>query len=429
MDIFSLMDNGRCDLLLSDVTLPDGRVADLSIRDGLVCHTGSPLQGDVELSCRGLSVLPAAIDMHVHMRGGIQRKKEDWKSGSQSALAGGVTVVVDQPNTIPPIISGDAFRSRLMEAETDTWCGFAINGGVTAGNDLQELWYGGAMAFGEIFVAPSSYAEGISPEVISCALSCIGSLGALATIHAEEVKPGIPDDLAGHNKLRDPTGERRIVGELVQAYQKFCRLHFCHISVADAVGAAGKASVEVAPHHLFLSMESVSDSGFFKVNPPLRREKERKELWKMWERIDVIASDHAPHTVADKEKPFGEVPPGIPGVETMLPLLMASCQSGRISKLSIIEKTSWTPADLLGIPRAGFHPGMRADFAFYGKEVVSISADNLHSRAHWTPYEGMAGLFPERVIMGGFLAYDGGEFYRGTPQWYAGRGYHQSPHI
>jgi dihydroorotase len=429
LDIFSPMNTGRCDLVLSDVTFPDGRVADLSIRDGMVCHTGSPLQSDETRSCRGRVVLPAAIDMHVHMRGGSQRKKEDWESGSRSALAGGVTVVVDQPNTVPPIISRDIFFSRLMEAKTDTWCGFAINGGVVAGNDLPELWQAGAMAFGEIFAAPSSYAEGVPPLVLSRALQVIGRLGALATLHAEDVKPGLADDLAGHDRLRDSAGERRVVGELAQTYQNLCRLHFCHLSVADAVRAAGKATVEVAPHHLFLSLESAGDSGFFKVNPPLRHEKERKQLWEVWDSIDVIASDHAPHTVAEKEKPFPEAPSGIPGVETMLPLLMASWQAGKISRLSIMEKTSWTPADLLGIPRAGFHPGMRADFAIYGKDAVSISGDNLHSRVHWTPYEGMAALFPEQVIMGGFLAYVGGEFYHGTPRWYAGRGYHQGPPI
>jgi dihydroorotase len=421
------MDAGRCDLVLTDITLPDGRVADLSIRNGLVCHIGSSLKSNRTVSGRGFSVIPAAVDMHVHMRGGVQRKKEDWRSGSRSALAGGVTLVVDQPNSIPPIISGDAFRSRLLEAASGAWCGYAINGGVTGENDLQALWNEGALAFGEIFAAPSSYGEGVSSESLQSALPCIGSLGALATLHAEEVKPGVPADLAEHDALRNPAGERKVVGALSQAYQDICRLHFCHLSMADSVRAAGRASVEVAPHHLFLSLDGGGDSAFLKVNPPLRHEKERRDLWKMWERIDVIASDHAPHTLQEKEMPFGEAPSGIPGVETMLPLLMASAHSGRISIRSVIEKTSWTPADLLGIPRAGYYPGERADFALYGQELQTISADNLHSRAHFTPYEGMAGLFPEKVIIGGSVVYDRGEFYREKPRWYAGRGYQQSP--
>jgi dihydroorotase len=427
--ILSFMNTGRCDLVLSDVTLPDGRVADLSIRDGLVCHTGSPLQSDEKLSCRSYAVLPAAVDMHVHMRGGIQSEKEDWKSGSQSALAGGVTVVVDQPNTIPPIVTAGIFRSKLAEARSQASCGFALNGGVTEGNDLEELWREGSMAFGEIFVAPSSFANGISPAALSAALSTIGSLGALATLHAEEVKAGIPTDATEHNRLRTPDGEQKVVEELVRSYGGLCRLHFCHLSIAGAVRSAGTASAEVTPHHLFLSCERGGEGGFLKVNPPLRPEKERRELWGMWDRIDVIASDHAPHTLEEKKKSFAEAPPGIPGVETMLPLLMASCLSGRISRLSVMEKTSWNPAKILGIHPAGFQPGMRADFALYGKETVTICADELHSRARWTPYEGMKGLFPDRVIMAGSPAWDRGEFHQGTGRWYAGRGYHQSSRI
>jgi dihydroorotase len=137
----------------------------------------------------------------------------------------------------------------------------------------------------------------------------------------------------------------------------------------------------------------------------------------------VIASDHAPHTKSEKEQGFSEAPSGIPGVETMLPLLMAAFRERRITLMSIIKKTSWTPSDLLGVPRAGFRPGMRADFALYGGEPTPITAEDLHSRAGWTPYEGMPGLFPGRVIRDGALVYDGGEFFSRPPRWYAGRGY------
>jgi dihydroorotase len=419
------MNGRRCDLVLSDVTLPSGRVADLSIRDGLVCHAGSPLPADTILPCRDFRVLPAAVDMHVHMRGGVQRQKEDWESGSMSALAGGVTVVVDQPNTVPPITSAETFRSRVTEARQTSRTGFAINGGVEEKNDLTSLWQAGAMAFGEIFAAPSSYADALPQNLLPPILRRIGELGALATLHAEEVKPGDPSDLAGHDRLRGPAGESRTVGHIEKEFRNLCRLHFCHLSTAGAVEAAGDASVEVAPHHLFLSIEKGdSDNAFMKVNPPLRHEQARKELWKAWDRIDVIASDHAPHTKSEKEKAFSEAPSGIPGVETMVPLLMAAFREKRITLASIIKKTSWTPADLLGIPRAGFRPGMRADFALYGGVPRLITAEDLHSRAGWTPYEGLNGLFPERVIRDGSVVYDGGEFFSRPPRWYAGRGYH-----
>jgi dihydroorotase len=423
--MISSMSSSRCDLVLTDVTLSDGRVADISIRDGLVCHTGAPLPAEQIISCRGMTVLPGAVDMHVHLRGGIQREKEDWDSGSMSAIAGGVTVVVDQPNTIPPLTTPEAFRNRVAEAGRNSLCSFAINAGVTSGTDLSALWREGAMAFGEIFAAPSSYGETLSPEEFSAALSGIGRLGGLATIHAEEAGPARPEGLADHDRNRPPRGETETVRAIVQSHGKITRLHFCHLSVAGSLAVAGTASVEVAPHHLFLSIEeSIGNDTLRKVNPPIRSEREREQLWGVWDRIDVIASDHAPHTLREKDVPFDEAPSGIPGVETMLPLLVARVREGRISRVSLMEKTSWRPADILGIPRAGFLPGERADFALFGREVTTVSVDDLHSRAGWTPYEGFPAVFPEQVILGGAPVYQDGEFHETAPRWFPGRGYY-----
>jgi dihydroorotase len=423
--MISSMSSSRCDLVLADVTLPDGRVADISIRNGLVCHIGAPLPSEQAISCREVTVLPGAVDMHVHMRGGIQREKEDWESGSMSAIAGGVTVVVDQPNTIPPLVTPGAFRDRVAEAGRNSLCSFAINAGVTPGTDLSALWREGAMAFGEIFAAHSSYGEALSPDDFAAALSGIGRLGGLATIHAEQTGPARPEDLTGHDRNRPPGGETETVRTIARAYGEHTRLHFCHLSVAGSVAAAGTATVEVTPHHLFLSIEqSIHNDTLRKVNPPIRSEREREQLWGMWDRIDVIASDHAPHTVREKDVQFGDAPSGIPGLETMIPLLVARMRDGRISRGSLMEKTSWRPAGILGIPRAGFFPGERADFALYGAEVTAVSVDDLHSRAGWTPYEGFPAVFPEQVILGGAPAYRDGEFHETAPSWFPGRGYY-----
>ena len=166
------------------------------------------------------------------------------------------------------------------------------------------------------------------------------------------------------------------------------------------------------------------DDSLGKVNPPLRTERERKELWTRWQRIDVIASDHAPHTVAEKQAPFPEAPSGIPGVETMVPLLLAAVVEKRISLNEVITKTSTTPSALLGIPPAGFAPGDRADFALYPKKTVPIDPDLLHSRCGFSPFAGLPAIFPLRAIMGGTIVYDEGEFTCGQPLWFAGKGYY-----
>ena len=413
----------RPSLILRNVLLPEGRIADISIADGMVTHLGAGITADRVIDCTGFFVLPAAIDMHVHMRGGAQSAKEDWVTGSKSALAGGVTVVVDQPNTIPPVTSPDNLRARVADAKSHSLCHFAINSGVTHDTPLRAMWSAGAMAFGETFVAPSSYGEAISQRELETALAHIRPLGALATIHAEEIGPGADTGLEAHRKIRSTEGELRAVMAVLKSNAANARLHFCHLSTAASIDAAA-GSVEVTPHHLFLSSEQFrGDDPYGKVNPPLRSEPERKELFSRWHRIDVIASDHAPHTLTEKHLAFCDAPSGVPGVETMVPLLLAEVLKKTISLQDVIRKTSMTPAALLGISPAGFLPGCRGDFALYPKEVVPVRADTLHSKCGWTPFEGRPAVFPDRVIMDGHVAYDDGEFFDAQPAWIPGKGY------
>ncbi len=204
--------DSRPSLVLRNVSVPGGRTADITIADGHVSHAGAALLADRILDCTGLFVLPAAVDMHVHMRGGRQSAKEDWGSGSRSALAGGVTVVVDQPNTVPPLITPDAFRARVLEAKSSSLCHFAVNSGVTHDTPIKAMWSAGAMAFGETFFAPSSYGDAITPQELARALEAISHLGALATIHAEEIAPSADDNLVSHDQARPAAGELRAVG-------------------------------------------------------------------------------------------------------------------------------------------------------------------------------------------------------------------------
>jgi len=415
-------------LVLRNVTLPGGRIADITMQDGRVLHAGA---GDTcaagrSIDCTGLIVVPAAVDMHVHMRGGPQSAKEDWETGSKSALAGGVTVVVDQPNTDPPITNPDALRARVLEAKSQSLCSFAINSGVTHDTPVAAMWSAGAIAFGETFFAPSSYGDAITTGELEAALRAIHSCGALATIHAEKVGDGKDEGLTTHDRIRSGVGELQAVRDVGRCNTAGCRLHFCHMSTRDSVIAASAlGSVEVTPHHLFLSREQFDEGDAKgKVNPPLRSEKEQKGLWAAWDRIQVIASDHAPHTLAEKTLPFGEAPSGIPGVETMVPLLMAAVLEKRIPLADVIRKTSQAPAELLGIPCAGFGPGDRADFALYSRNASPIDPDLLHSRCVFSPFAGLPAVFPHTVILGGEVVYEEGEYSPVSPRWFAGKGYY-----
>lgn len=415
----------RASLVLKEVTLPDGRRADVSLREKHVVHVGSALSCDRVIDCSGYLVLPAATDIHVHMRGGSQTEKEDWSTGSRSALAGGVTLVVDQPNTIPPLATPEIFAHRVRDAGKNSACHYAINSAVMERVPLRRMWEAGAMAFGETFFGPSSYGKMIPAYVLRDSLQEISRLRALVTIHAETVNGLVGEDLVGHGKARTIGGEIAAIRAVQDLNHSRCRLHFCHLSSASTVDAVRTGTVEVTPHHLFLSQASFRDipDTFGKVNPPLRSEKVRKILFSRWDRIDIIASDHAPHTRAEKQAPFQDAPSGMPGVETMMPLLVKKVLDHTIRVPSLIEKTSANPAKLLGIQRAGFSVGDRADFALFPTIERKIRADDLHSRCDWTPYEGMSAVFPSRVIMDGDIVFDGGEFFRGTPRWFTGKGY------
>jgi len=421
------MDQMQEVLVLRDVLIPGGRVCDITLSDGKVTHVGSSGRADTICRCGDLLVLPAGIDMHVHMRDGAQAHKENWESGTKSALAGGVTVVVDQPNTIPSITTGQLLEKRAHLAEKQSYCHFAINAGVTTDADLEGMARAGAMAFGETFAGPSSYGEALSRDDLKSAIGKIRSLDGLITLHAEVVQEGQDTTLAAHDSLRSISGEREAVRMIQNISPPGSRIHFCHVSAADTIRdirRMNSGTVEVTPHHLFLSYESCTpDDTHAKVNPPIRTEKERKRLWECWDSIDVIASDHAPHTIQEKSAAFQDAPSGIPGVETMIPLLMAEVMEGRISLIDVIEKTSTKPAQILGIEPAGYQPEMRADFALYPKTGRKIRAEDLSSKAGWSPYEGKTGVFPTQVIMSGQTVYDHGTCIRGDPMWLKGRGY------
>lgn len=421
------MDQMQEVLILKDVLIPGGRVCDITLSGGRVSHLGASGKADMIYRCDGKTVIPAGIDMHVHMRDGSQAHKEDWESGTKSALAGGVTVVVDQPNTIPPVTTGQILRDRAHLAETQAYCNYAINAGVTADADLLGMAKAGAMAFGETFAGPSSYGEALSREELQSAVQSIRNLDGLVTLHAEVVNEGEDRTLASHDTLRSTAGEGKAVEMIQDITLPGSRIHFCHISCADTINLIKEkktGTIEVTPHHLFLSHDLFTpDDTHVKVNPPLRTKQERMRLWESWKKIDVIASDHAPHTIKEKSVSFLNAPSGIPGVETMIPLLMAQVYNKKISLSDLIEKTSTNPARILGIEPAGYQPGMRADFAIYPNDSIIIHTENLSSKAGWTPYEGMEGVFPDLVIMSGQPVYENGVCIKTRPTWIKGRGY------
>jgi len=409
------------DLILSNARLPNGRITDISIKNGLITHIGSSGFGDT-IDCKNRLCMPAATDMHVHIRDGVQSAKEDWTTGTQAAVAGGVAMIVDQPNTIPPMDSVRNFKERAALAKEHSFCRFGINGSVTKDADLEGLIRAGVLAFGEMFAAPSSYGSALSADVIRDSLKILAKHDMLVTVHAEEVAPGEVHTLPEHAASRPISGEAKTIRLVQDLAPAGAHLHFCHVSGVGSMEAV-KGTFEVAPHHLFLSYEETGpENTFWKMNPPLRSKKERAALWKNFAKIPVIASDHAPHTISEKELPFSDSPSGVPGVETMLPLLMNAVYEKRITLNDIIAKTVTNPSGILGIEAPSLSVGNRADLVIYADAPVKISGDDLHSKCGWTPYEGMSGIFPVTTLVGGVPAWHEGEFTRGGGEMQAGKG-------
>jgi dihydroorotase len=309
--------------------------------------------------------------------------------------------------------SVENFTKRVSLASKESFCHFGINGSVTADADIPSLIQAGVLAFGEMFAAPSSYGNALTVEVIRDSLKILADYNMLVTVHAEEVKDGEVHSLAEHSHSRPISGELKTIRLVQDLAPSGAKLHICHVSSAEVFDTI-KGSFEVAPHHLFLSYEETTpENTFWKMNPPLRSKKERLLLMENVSKIPVIASDHAPHTIQEKSQAFSAAPSGIPGVETMLPLLMNAVAERKITLDDVLAKTVTNPCSILGIPAPSLTPGNRADLTVYADTPVKISGESLHSRCGWTPYEGMPGLFPTTTVIGGVPAWHDGEFTRG----------------
>ncbi|MFA4935129.1 MAG: dihydroorotase [Candidatus Methanoperedens sp.] len=399
--------------------------AEIAIDNGKITKLGK-IVGTEEynqvIDAKGALVLPGAIDVHVHFRDPGMTKKENWYTGSCSAAAGGVTTVIDHPNTIPPTIDADSFKRKRKEAKKSI-IDYGINAGVTGNLEyLKELWELGATAFGEIFLAESTASLNVNYRILKEALEVIGSLGAVACIHAEDEETRrkfvhmLKGNLApeSYSKSRPPLSEKIAVENAIKL-GKDTKLHFCHISANESLEAIRKAksetkniTCEVAPHHLFLTTKDYKRLGTLgKMNPPLRDFHSQQSLWAGLNdgTVDVVASDHAPHLEHEKMTDIWTAPAGVPGVETLMPLMLMAVKRNLITLKRVIEVTSLNPARIFSLKKGALAVGYDADLIIVG-EAREIRKEKLHSKAGWTPYTGMKGIFPRMTISRGEVIFE-----------------------
>jgi dihydroorotase len=429
-------------MLITGAELADGRVRDVRIRDGTVdavepTSAGlDPDAGEPAVDARGRHLLPGAVDVHVHFREPGGSHKETWTSGSRGAAAGGVTTVVDQPNTSPPTVDGDAFDEKAALA-ADSVVDYGINGGVTTDWDPEGLFERPLFALGEVFLADSTGEMGIAVDLFEDALAEAAARDVPVTVHAEDEAlfddTALDGDLGGVGTAATAdawsayrTAEAEVAAverALAAAAESDAQVHIAHTSTPEGIdavvaarndaGSTGDAppTCEVTPHHLFLSRETAGRLGTFgRMNPPLRSEERRAAVFERLRDgdVDVVATDHAPHTVAEKRRGLGDAPSGVPGVETLYPLLLESVRKGELALERVRDVVAANPASIFGLDAKGrVAEGADADLVLVDlANPREIEAGALHGACGWTPFEGLQGVFPELTLVRGAVVYE-----------------------
>lgn len=412
-------------MLISNATLADGRVVDVRITGERIEAVGS-LSGEPDVDATGKLLMPGAIDAHVHFREPGFPHKETWGTGSKSAAAGGVTTVVDQPNTAPPTTDGASFDGKA-ELARESLVDYGINGGVTEQWQPEELFSRPITALGEVFLADSTGEMGIERGLFERAVERATREGVVVTVHAEDAT--LFDRAAldaagegiGHEADADAWSAFRTAEAEAAAVELACevggdsgaRVHVAHTSTPEGIdiASAGGATCEVCPHHLFLSRADLDELGAYgRMNPPLRSESRREAVAERVRNgtVNIVATDHAPHTREEKEAGIRKAPSGVPGVETMVPLLLAAAERGDFTRERVRDLVAASPARIFGLSRKGrIEAGVDADLALYDPErVEEIRGEALHSKAGWTPFEGVGGVFPEWTMVRGTVVYE-----------------------
>jgi len=373
----------------------------IGVEDGKIAEVKKILKGDKHTKFEGI-ILPSAFDMHVHFRDPGYPHKEDWASGSQSAAAGGVTAVVDMPNTNPFTSDLETFNDKVAIASSKSVVDFGV--GVNVDNNLtKQDWFDTIpAAFWKL------YPYGISSEdYFAYAKEVLDKTKKPLVIHGEH-----PDHM--HNepltKLSDHTQNRLIAEpECLTSMPSSPYLHVAHLSTFEGFNRMPKlATSEVCPHHLLLNLDNCHSLDC-KVDPPLRTKTDNAGLYNAFREghIPILSSDHAPHTIDEKRS--GEPPSGLPGVETMIPLMLHEVSEGRLQLDRLVNAMSEAPAERLNLERGRISKGMPADLIVVDMHNSKpIDLEKLHSKSNWTPFQDWPAIFPSHVYRrGDLIAQDG----------------------
>lgn len=401
---------------------------DIAVREGRIAAIGDidPRRAGRVIDCTGLHILPGVIDSQVHFREPGAEHKEDLESGSRSAVMGGVTTVFEMPNTKPATTSADALADKIRRASGRMHCDFAfwVGGTRETVDDIPDLERLPGAAGIKVFIGSSTGNLLVEDDAGIAAI--LGKTRRRAAFHAEdeyrleERKPyRVAGDPASHPIWRDATAALMATQRLVAiARRTGARIHILHISTGEEIAFLADhkdiATAEATPHHLTLSSEDYARLGTrLQMNPPVRDKTHQAVLWRGISDgiIDVLGSDHAPHTLEEKARLYPESPSGMTGVQTLVPIMLDHANAGRLSLERLVDLTSAGPARIFGMARKGrIAVGYDADFTVVDlKRRATITNGWTASRAGWTPYDGkrVIGWPVGTVVRGRQVMWDG----------------------
>ena len=426
------------DLLVRGGTLVSagGQVkADVAISGGRIAAVGTGRYHAAEvIDAHGLHVLPGVIDSQVHFREPGHTHKEDISSGSAAAALGGVTSFFEMPNTTPPTTTAEALAWKVARANETSWVDFAFYVGATASNleALAALERAPGCAGVKCFLGSSTG---------DLLLSDTRDVERLLTLTSRRAAFHSEDDarlkerkalcagqsVAFHPDWRDVETAVRSTRRLLEMAQRLNRrVHVLHVTTAEEVplleAAREFATFEVTPQHLTLAApECYARLGTLaQMNPPIRDGRHRKALWQAVNSgaVTMLGSDHAPHTREEKAKAYPDSPSGMPGVQTLLPVMLNHVNAGALTLERLVGLTSTGPARAFGIANKGsIHVGFDADLTLVDlKHRWRVEAPWLKSRCGWSPFEGeeLTGRPVVTLVRGRAVARDGA--LNGTPQ-------------
>ncbi|RCV63597.1 dihydroorotase [Methanophagales archaeon] len=381
--------------------------AQIAIDDGYITAIRKQgLNGERKIEARECLIFPGFIDLHAHLREDSSHKwdyKEDFKSGTAAALHGGITTVIDMPNTPLPGISTDRLIKKKELARKEGLIDILFYGGVSESNINTIAKMQKEVVAYKIYLAETTGGLYIRDDVLPKAIAAVEATAKPLVIHCEDQRviekmhESLKVNLMDHSELRPEEAELSAVKNVLAAASSDTKIKIkidiAHVSTYRTLDLIGNNfHCEVTPHHLFFTKKDVQANAFLKVNPPLRSEENRLRLLDAFKsgKIDFLVTDHAPHTKAEKAGGLSDTPAGVPNLDTygnFVAWLIVHCG---VSPMLIARACAYNPAMFLGLQdRGSIEVGKRANLSILDlNKRVKIRSERLYTKCKWSPFEG-----------------------------------------